>query len=353
MQNIYRIIDANLNRAREGLRIIEDCARFALNAPVISSQAKSLRSRLAAVADAIGDDQLIRSRDNQGDTGTKITCPSEMTRRDLKQIVSAGCKRLEESLRTIEEYSKLVTPDQAAIAERMRYDSYILEQNILGKLSVTTRLQEAKIYALISSDMYLGDLCKLAEEIISAGVDVIQLREKSSTTDADFLRLARTLKDITNKSGALLVINDRADIASIVQADGLHLGQDDLPTHEVRRLLQPGTFIGRSCHSMEHVENELANGADYIALGPMFTTATKDKKPVGPILLEQFVEKFGSDINNRPPVVVIGGINASNADELSKKGASCIAVCGEIIHAKNPQLATKNLRDAFCKNTKR
>ena len=350
MQNIYRIIDANLNRAREGLRVIEDCARFALNNPAISSQAKSLRSRLSKVLDAISQDKLIISRDNQGDTGTTVTCDTEMQRRDLKQIVSAGCKRLAESLRTIEEYAKLVQPDQANIVERMRYDSYILEQDILTKLSISDKLCDARIYALLSSDMFAGNLCNLAKDIINAGVDIIQLREKGDTSDADFLKIAQQLRKITADTGALLVINDRPDIAAIVQADGLHLGQDDLPIRQARRLLQPGCFIGRSCHCMQHVDKALEDSADYIALGPMFITPTKDKKPVGPILLEQYVEKFGRDFTSRPPVVVIGGINSSNAGELSSIGASCIAVCGEIIHSPKPAEATKTLRNAFCEN---
>ena len=348
MQNIYRILDANFNRAREGLRVIEDCARFTLNSKALAQQAKTIRSGLQQLLAKFPEAELLASRDTPGDTGTTNTSSTEYNRASLGQIISAGAKRTTESLRTIEEYSKLFAPELAKQAEQLRYACYSLEQSVSARLLVSPRFAEGNVYALISSDMIEQDFRQLAREILVAGVDIIQLREKN-TCDRDFFALAKILREITAELGKILVINDRADIAALVDADALHLGQDDMPIREARRILRPGTMIGRSCHCMEHVHQALADGADYIALGPMFETQTKDKKPIGPTLLEEFCAEFGTDPKERPPVVTIGGIDSENVSELIAKGASCVAVCGAIIKSSNPAKSVADIKANFAK----
>lgn len=350
MHEIYRILDANFNRAREGLRVLEDCARFMLNSKPLSQEAKTLRSKLQQLLAEFPEGALLASRDTPGDTGTTNSSATEYNRSSLREIISAGAKRTTESLRTIEEYSKLVSPAQAKLAEQLRYKCYTLEQKITAKVCISDQFKQANIYALISSDMIECDMEKLAREILSAGVDIIQLREKNSC-DRDFYKLAKMLRTITSELGKIFIINDRVDIAALVGADGLHLGQDDLPLEAARKLCRPGTVIGRSCHCIEHVNRALDEGADYIALGPMFETKTKNKVPVSPALLEEFCAEFGTDPSNRPPVVTIGGINADNVDILISKGASCVAVCGAIIKSANPANAVAEIKKVFAKLT--
>ena len=123
-----------------------------------------------------------------------------------------------------------------------------------------------------------GSIREIARAAIAGGADVIQLREKD-VNDDECLAMAAELRELTDETGRILLINDRPDIAAIVGADGVHLGQHDLPIAEARRLLRPGAIVGRSTHSLAQAQAAVAEGADYIAVGPIFATATKDAGP--------------------------------------------------------------------------
>jgi len=341
MREIYRILDANFNRAREALRVAEDCGRFALNDPAITAMAKNLRSDLAEVLSAMPADEMLTSRDTPGDIGTELTSPTESQRRGLADVVTAACKRLTEALRTIEEYGKVVAPERVLQTERMRYNGYTLEQRIMTRLSVGRRLAEAKLYVLLSSALCPGSLRDTARAAIAGGADVLQLREKDTPDDA-MLAYAAELRELTDETGRIFLINDRPDIAALVGADGVHLGQHDLPIAEARRLLRPGAVVGRSTHSLAQAKAAVAEGADYLAVGPVFATRTKDAGPaVGIELVRQAREAVGL------PIVAIGGITAENAASVLEAGASLVAVCSGVCGAADPKAATRVIRDAI------
>ncbi|MCK5557725.1 MAG: thiamine phosphate synthase, partial [Candidatus Hydrogenedentes bacterium] len=327
MREIYRILDANFNRTREALRVIEECGRFALNDPAITAMAKCFRSELKETLDHLPAEEFITTRDTAGDFGTELTSPSEPQRQDIQDVATAACKRLTESLRTIEEYCKVVAPEQTVAVERMRYDAYTLEQRLCGRFIVSKRFGEVKLYVMLSSNLCKGgSLREVARAAIAGGADAIQLREKQTPDDVH-LAMAAELRELTDQTDKLLIINDRADIAAIVGADGLHLGQEDLPIAEARRLLRPGAIIGRSCHCVREAREAINEGADYVALGAIFATKTKDRPPVGPGLLEEMAEAF----TDFPlPVVAVGGIDADNVAEVLQRGAKCIAVCAAV-----------------------
>ncbi|MCD4823276.1 MAG: thiamine phosphate synthase [Phycisphaerae bacterium] len=341
MREIYRILDANFNRSREALRVIEDCGRFVLNDPAITAMAKHFRSDLKELLDNLPSKELLASRDTASDVGTEFTSPTEKKREDIEDVATAACKRLTESLRTIEEYCKVVAPDQSIAVERMRYDAYTLEQRLATRLLVAPRFAEVKLYALLSSSLCDGQsLREVARAAINGGADAIQLREKNTPDDV-FLAMAAELRELTDQTGKLLLINDRADIAALVGADGLHLGQHDLPVREARKLLRPGAIIGRSTHSIQQAREAINEGADYMAIGPMFATTNKKRPPVGPGMLEEFAAAF-KEIDL--PLVAIGGINADNVAELLQRGAKCVAVCGAINCAEDPQAAAEEIK---------
>ncbi|MFB3892862.1 MAG: thiamine phosphate synthase [Phycisphaerae bacterium] len=337
MREIYRILDANFNRAREALRVAEDCGRFAMNDPAITAMAKCMRSDLQEVLKAMPVAEMLTSRDTPGDIGTGISSPTEPVREDFSSVVVAACKRLSEALRSIEEYSKIVAPSQTAQVERMRYNGYTLEQRLMGKLLTRRRFADVRLYALISSGLCKGSVREIARAAIAGGADAIQLREKE-VPDAQLLALAAELRELTDEMGRMLIINDRADVASIVGADGVHLGQGDLPVAEVRRLLRPDAVVGRSTHSIEQAKAAVNEGVDYISVGPMFPTRTKDRPPVGVGLLKEAVAAITI------PIVAIGGINASNAGELVAAGAKCLAVSSAICCAKDPRAAAEEIK---------
>ncbi len=341
MREVYRILDANFNRAREALRVAEDCGRFALNDPAITAMAKDLRSDLAEVLKTMPTDEFLVSRDTPGDIGTEISSPTETTRVDLADVVTAACKRLTEALRTIEEYSKFLAPEYVLKTERMRYNAYTLEKRILCRLMVTRRFADCRLYVLLGSRMCKGSLRDIARAVIAGGANAVQLRDKPIPDD-QLLALAAELRDLTDETGRIFIVNDRPDIAAIVGADGVHLGQHDLPIAEARRLLRPGAIVGRSTHSLVQAKAAVAEGADYIAVGPIFETDTKDAGPaVGLKLLREIAEHVSQ------PIIAIGGITAENAKSVIDAGASTLAVCSAVCSAEKPQAAVEAIANAI------
>jgi thiamine-phosphate pyrophosphorylase len=339
MREVYRILDANFNRAREALRVAEDCGRFALNDPAVTAMAKTLRSDLKEVLAAMPAEEMITSRDTPGDIGTEITSPSEPRRRDLADVAVAACKRLSEALRTIEEYGKFVAPQQALAIERMRYDTYTLEQRLVGRLLVARRFGQARLYVLISSHHCRGSVRELARAVVAGGADALQLREKDLPDDM-LLAMAAELRELTDETSRLFIVNDRADIAAMVGADGVHLGQHDVPSAEARRLLRPGAVIGRSCHSLDQAKAAVNEGADYVSVGPVFHTATKDAgEPVGTDLLKEVAAQVSV------PIVPIGGITAENVSQIVAAGVSRAAVSSAVCAAEDPQAAAAAIKE--------
>ncbi len=339
MREIHRILDANFNRAREALRVIEDCGRFVLNDPAVTAMAKHFRSDLKELLEELPHDELIASRDISGDVGRELTSKTELNRQTARDVATAACKRLTEALRTIEEYSKIISAKVAQSIEKIRYDSYTLEQRLTSRFLIGERFADVRLYTMISAKICRNkSLLEVARSALAGGADALQLREKN-TSDDIFLAMAAELRELTDETGKLLIINDRPDIAALVGADGIHLGQDDLPINEARRLLRPGAIIGRSTHSIQEARAAINEGADYIAVGPMYATTTKDRPPVGPELLAEAVGEISL------PIVAVGGITSKNVSELVAKGAKCVAVCADICAAEDVKAAARAIRD--------
>jgi thiamine-phosphate pyrophosphorylase len=338
MREVYRILDANINRAREALRVSEDCGRFALNDPAVTAMAKNLRSDLKEVLTDLPMDQILTSRDTPGDIGTEITSPSEPKRKDLGEVAIAACKRLSEALRTIEEYCKFVAPGQVQKIERMRYNGYTLEQRLVSRLMVAEKIAGARLYVLLTSIMCTGSIREKARLAIAGGADMVQLREKQVPDDV-FLALAAEIRELTDETGRIFIVNDRPDIAAIIGADGVHLGQHDLPISEARKLLRPGAVVGRSTHNYEQAMAAVNEGADYIAIGPLYTTSTKD---AGPSPSPDEVRKILTDVG--VPVFGIGGINPENIQGVVEMGIKRVAVSSGICEAEEPSAAAAQIR---------
>ncbi|MDY7011375.1 MAG: thiamine phosphate synthase [Planctomycetota bacterium] len=339
MRKIYRILDANFNRAREALRVIEDFARFVLDDADLSSSAKDMRSRLRQSMECFGADAMLATRDTPGDVGTAITSATEADRPDAAAVATAACKRLTESLRTLEEYAKVANPASSGQFESMRYAAYTLEQRLTMRLAGSERFNAVRLYVLLTSRLCRSDPVATAQAAIAGGADCIQVREKEMP-DRKLLAHARRLREITRTAGALLIINDRPDIAAIVGADGVHLGQDDLPVAEARRSLgEGGAIVGVSTHNISQARAAVADGADYIGVGPMFPTTTKD---AGPIAGVAYLKEIVAEISL--PHVAVGGITVGNVGELVAAGARRAAVCSAVIAAADPAAAAAEIK---------
>ena len=201
-------------------------------------------------------------------------------------------------------------------------------------------VRDFKLYVIVDRNASARrDLIYVAKEAIVGGADMIQLRDKDATVK-DLIMLGRALRKLTYKSGVLFIVNDRTDIAKAVDADGVHLGQDDLPIKIARSILGKHKIIGLSTHSISQAEEAQKKGADYIGVGPIFATPTKPEyKTVGVDLIRKVKDKI------KIPFVAIGGINESNLDRVLTAGASRIAVIRAVCGAEDIRRAARNLKE--------
>ena len=182
---------------------------------------------------------------------------------------------------------------------------------------------------------------KTIEEGIKGGVSVVQIREKTADT-LDFYNLALQVKEITTRYNVPLIINDRVDVALAIDADGVHVGQSDMPCEVTRKLVGPDKIVGVSAATIEEAQKAEKEGADYIGTGAVFPTATKDDAPK---ITKKDLKDVVDSINI--PVVAIGGINKENAKELNDTGIAGLSVVSAIMSADNPKKASEELLNIF------
>jgi thiamine-phosphate pyrophosphorylase len=347
MSALLRIIDANANRAREGLRFLEDIARFGLDDGGLSGEFKSLRHLLTAAMNTLGDDALLASRDTPGDVGTGIKAPTELTRADLRASCIAAGSRVGEALRAIEESAKVLGRAVVAVAcEQARYRTYTLVPRLVQRLPGAD-VPQWKLCVLITESLCTHHAWpEVARLAIDGGADCIQLREKN-LEGGELARRARELVAICRPRGVHVIINDRLDVALAADADGVHLGQTDLAAPDARRIADVSLaggrrlLIGVSTENLAQAREAFATGADYVGLGPMFATTTKEKPRIaGPAYAREFVAD--PVIGNRPHLA-IGGIMPANAAEVAAAGARGFAVSSVVCGAKNPAVACEAL----------
>lgn len=335
--DVLRIVDANVNRAREALRVVEDYARFACDDPAAAAQAKSLRHELRRLREACGAESLLEARDVGSDAGRELKTPAELERPDIQAVVAAALARLAEALRSIGEFAKTFALPAAQQAERLRYQAYVLEQLLLLRGPLRRRLAAARLHVLISESLCRLPWREVAEAALRGGAGCLQLREKE-LDDAVRLERARALRSLTAQYGALLIVNDRPDIARLAGADGVHVGQSDLPVRAARRIGGGRLLVGLSVHTSEQLGAALAEEPDYVAVGAMFASRTKPGvEAIGPALLREAAQRTSL------PVIAIGGIDATNAAGLFGAGASGVAVCSAVISSADPERAAREI----------
>jgi thiamine-phosphate pyrophosphorylase len=360
---LLRILDANANRAREGLRVLEDYARFALNHDTLTAQLKRLRHDLAAALAPLPMDQAILHRDTEGDVGTGIKTAAELTRTSSADLLAANAKRVTEALRSMEEAAKVFSPAAAQAIEKLRYRAYTIEQYLHQTQqyqNAVERFRAVRLYVLLTES-----LCPpvtsgspweaMLDKVLTAAAGVgagqgggrpsplaIQLREKA-LPDGELLRRAAIVADRCREAGALAIINDRPDVALLANADGIHVGQTDLPCAAARGLLGPGGILGVSTERLEQARQAVADGATYVAVGPMFPTTTKEKPRLAtPAYAAEAVAALPMT-----PVVAIGGITLQNLPELTAAGVRAVAVSAAVLKAEDPGEAVRGFLDAL------
>lgn len=332
-RTVLRILDANANRAGEGLRTLEEFARFILDDHNLTDCLKTHRHDLAIAMGRWNRLQLIESRDTPGDVGTRVTTASEQSRADLSEVVAAATTRTQQALRCLEEYGKTTDPEFAASIESIRYQCYAtfrdLELKVASVNDRSRKIREARLYALIACEPDAERLEARIDELVDAGVDVIQLRD-SSVDDRTLYQQATLGAVIAKRRGILWIINDRADIAVAAGADGVHVGQEEVPVDAVRRVVGRDRLVGLSTHDIEQVREAARTTADYIGCGPTFPGKTKsfDHFP-GCEFLKQVSEEERTGDHNLP-AFAIGGIGLENIEKVAQSGIGRVAVTGAL-----------------------
>ncbi|TES91808.1 MAG: thiamine phosphate synthase [Candidatus Cloacimonadota bacterium] len=343
-KGVRRIIDANLNRACEGLRVLEDIVRFTFNNKKLHLRLKKERHTLREIFSEEVSDAIIE-RDAKGDVG-RAPSRLEDKRKNLFEIVTRNLKRVEESLRSLEEVSKLDSKKKAQRIKRMRFTLYSIEKDIQELLWTKKGLKKEGIYVVLP-DRSKKELLRLVKAVVDAPVSAVQLRSKSLSA-RELIKVVSSIRNITAKRGITFIVNDRVDIALAVDADGVHIGQDDIPIKDARKLTGHSFIIGVSTHSIDEAKKAEMDGADYIAFGSIFRTTSKTNAVIqGVKRLKKLTEEV--DI----PVVAIGGINDNNIRRVSFSGADYAAVISFVSDAEDPGTAVKRLYREFKKGKKR
>ena len=324
---IFQIIDANLDRAREGLRVIEDWARFGLGNKECVKRIKNFRQIL-------GKNHLDiykESRNNIEDQSKGLIHQEQINRKTPEQILSSNSARVQEALRVIEEFSRIHNNGLSKLASEIRYEIYSLEIELLN-LSKRKKLGEI----IKENDLYVitdqkENLLGILEEVLIAGVKMIQHRFKNGT-DKDNLDEAIKIKNLCKKYNSLFIINDRVDIALASDADGIHLGQNDLDLKNARKLLGFSKIIGISANNKIDISNAQRDGCDYIGIGPVFPSTTKKgKKPLG---IEK-IKTLTKDLEI--PWFAIGGITKNKITYLKSNGFQKVALVSELMNSEDPK----------------
>ncbi len=327
--SLRRILDANLDRAREGLRIVEEWCRFGLDDAGLTDECKHLRQELAHWHTA----DLRAARDTPGDAGTALTHPQEAERSSVQHVLQANVCRVQEALRVLEEYGKVYHPEMGTACKQMRYRVYTLESRLMAGQRAQ-QLAQARLYLVTSPT---DNLFTTVEAALKGGLTLVQYRDKTADDDVR-LKNAQTLAQICRQYGALFIVNDRVDLAIAADADGVHLGQQDIPIALARQLLGSQCLIGRSTHCPDDLHRAIAEGADYIGVGPVYETPTKEGRPAAGLDYVRYAAAHATI-----PWFAIGGIDASNLQAVQTAGAHSVAVVRAIMHVAQPTIVTQQL----------
>ncbi len=327
---LVRMLDANLNRAREGLRVVEDWFRF-MRESDLAERWRTLRHRFSRLEGRlrgrVGEVPFQRAvEDDPGRENPSRAYSSEL------EVLQANLSRIKSAVRVVEETCRALAPgDLVGEWQAFRFAVYELEADSLGRIS-GRRLEGINLYLIFDLDLMYQrriDPFDLGKALVEAGVDILQFRFSDEVSDRTVLALIEKLKPFAD--GTLLFVNNRPDVAYLTGLH-LHLGQGDIPPVQARRIIGWGKIIGQSCHSDDEVSRALEDTAvDYFTMGPVFPTQTKpDYTPVGTELVERWYNRAGKRF------VLIGGINPDRMVALLRYRPWAVAVCRDILLAEDP-----------------
>jgi thiamine-phosphate pyrophosphorylase len=252
--------------------------------------------------------------------------------------VSANWNRVEQALRSLEEYAKIIAPRAAPQLEALRYRAYTIERALTILSTSTDRLAGARVYVLIDGRSSLSQFQQLVEQLIAGGADALQLRDKTMP-DRELLERAHTLREMTRRHQVLFIMNDRVDLAVLAHADGVHVGQEEIAVKDARVILGATGLVGVSTHNIEQARQAVLDGANYVGCGPTFPSATKEFTQFPGL---EFLRQVSGEI--RLPAFAIGGIDTARVEQVCAAGFGRVAVSHSVINATDPAEALRQLK---------
>jgi thiamine-phosphate pyrophosphorylase len=324
---VLRILDANVNRCAEGLRVIEEVARFDLSDRSLQRRLKGIRHAVRHGMDCFTG-QPFRARDSETDIGRDSSSQSEMRRGSLESVLRANFARSEEALRVIEEFGKLLDETAASGFKGLRFELYGLEREFFGPDVTGARMPSSPfIYAILDRDLIEeSNLDRTVMALVEGGVGLIQYRAKGWKRDDQRRDLVGVLAVAESRS-VPVIVNDDPGLAAEVGAHGVHLGEDDPPPAEARALLGPSAIIGATVHSLDEFERLSLEVVDYVSVGALFASRTKPEVPAIGLSLLRLIRERAPDAC----VVAIGGITKDNVESVLDTGIDGIAIARALL----------------------
>ena len=301
------ILDANINRFKEGARVLEDISRFVLADKNLFLKIKKIKHKLKLTT---------ISRKSSDDIGGPDYKESNH-RNSLLDLVNANAIRMQESARVLEEVT------QNDFYKSLRFSAYTLHGEIEEKVKLYLRKNLLSgLYPIYDPDVHkIEEFIKYIDKITP---NILQIRIKNRNK-LDILKIVKEIKYKTKNKNCLLILNDYIDIALSLKLDGVHLGQSDLPLEYAKKITPENFIIGITCHNIEHAKHAEKLGASYIGVGSIYPTNTK--KDAKKISFED-LEKINN--NTSIPVCAIGGINSNNIYDIKNKNIAMIAICSSL-----------------------
>jgi thiamine-phosphate pyrophosphorylase len=339
-----RMADANVNRVMEGLRTLEDIARFS-DLASLQSRYKSLRHGLQEVFSSWDQVDLLAARDAQRDVGRMEKQSAELVREDgLLDIAASAAGRCEQGLRVLEESAKFLVPATAPAIEAIRYRVYDLDAELqLALQRDLAFLERAQLYVLVDCQLPLASFVQRIGEISRAGVDLIQIRDKMAHATT-LIQYADAAVDAVDRNATRIIMNDRIDIATCCKVWGCHVGQEDLPPVIARGLLRGQQILGVSTHDLGQIHKAVGDQVDYIGCGPTFPSQTKSFDQFAGLPFLEQAAQYLKQSELKLPAFAIGGIHPGNLPQVLESGFVRIAVSSCVWNSDNPAGVSEQLK---------
>ena len=323
---ILRILDANANRAAEGVRVIEEIARFSLRDENLTARLKAARHeiRLAAARVAPG---AIERRESETDVGRGSATASELARGSLEQVARANFARSEEALRVLEEFGKLVDAGAALAFKRLRFELYVIERLLVGSAAQPLPFPKGPFfYPILDRSLVAAErVAAVAADLAAGGAGLLQYRAKGVPRDEARRDLVAVLA-AARAARVPVVVNDDVELAVEVGADGAHVGGEDASSAEARAMLGPRAILGVTIYALAELDRLPPGTATYVAVGPVYPSPTKPEAPVAGLEAVREAKR-----RSTLPVVAIGGITPANAAAVVAAGADGVCAVSAVL----------------------